>query len=181
MQRAGAEGEQGMARRQQYQDPFAMFDAMFDRMQRDFFGSSLFGGLMPWRGGGEVAGPIERVPRMQIREADNKLVITAELPGLDPSDVHVDVEQDLLTIRGESRKQEEREGAQMERSVSYFRQLWLPEGVDPDQAQASYRNGVLTLQFTRQAQRPGAKQIPISTESSQQQQQQQQQGQQRAA
>lgn len=152
------ERESGLARR--FQDPFAMFDWMFDRMQRDLFGPSAFGGLLAGHG---EAGAVERVPRVEMREEGDTLVLMAELPGIEPNDAQIELEQDVLTIRGQSRGREEREGRTMERSVSFFRQLRLPEGVDPERAEASYRNGMLTIRFPRAA-RAGTRQIPISSE-----------------
>lgn len=53
----------------------------------------------------------------------------------------------------------------IERSVSFYRQLQLPDGIDVEQAQASYKNGVLTIRFPKRAERSNVKQIPINTES----------------
>ena len=148
------EGEHGLARR--YQDPVSWFDAMFDRMQRDLFGASLLSGLMPVRGGGEM-----RVPHVEMHERDDAIEITAELPGIEPDNVKLECEDNVLTIRGESRAQQEREGERSERYASFFRRMSLPDGVDADQAQASYRNGVLSIRFPHRAQRRTAREIPI--------------------
>ena len=157
-------GETGMARRQ-YQDPFSLMDAMFERMQRDLFGPSFLSGLLPARRHGEEGGEgALRVPRVDMHDTGDAIELTAELPGIDPKNVHVECEDDVVTIRGESSSEEQREGAQLRRRASFYRQIALPDGVDTEQGQASFRNGMLTLRFPRRAQRASARQIPISTE-----------------
>ena len=158
-------GETGMARRQ-YQDPFSLMDAMFERMQRDFFGPSFMSGLLPSRWQGEEGGEGQvRVPRMEMHDSGDAIELTAELPGIDPQNVHVECEENVVTIRGESSSEEQREGTQVRRRASFYRQIALPEGVDTEQGQASFRHGMLTLRFPRRSQRANARQIPISTET----------------
>jgi len=163
-------GGQSLAGRQ-YQDPLSLFDSMFERMQRELFGTSLFGALMPGRtgGGGEE---LQRVPRVQIEDTRDAIVLKAELPGVEPADVQIEIDQDVLTIRGESHARDEREGAEVERHLSFYRQIRLPENADPEKAEASCRNGVLAIRFPRQAERSQVRQIPIRTESGQPQPQQ---------
>src|SRR6266850_7139440 len=71
MERAGG-GERGLATRQ-YQDPFSLFDSLFERMQRDFFGTSLLNALIPARGGDGDAGRFVRMPRVQMRDTGEAL------------------------------------------------------------------------------------------------------------
>jgi HSP20 family protein len=159
------EGERSLAARQ-YHDPFSLVDAMFERMHRDFFPGPLMSLFARGRGDSEESGGM-RVPRVQMRGTGDTLEISAELPGVDPKDVKVECEADVLTISGESRAEEEREGGHLERYSSFYRQIPLPEGVEAEQAQASYRNGMLTIRFPRRAPRDSARQIPVSTESEQ--------------
>jgi HSP20 family protein len=163
MVRSGREEERGLASRQ-YQDPFSFMDMMFDRMQRDFFGPSLLGSLLgPQPVEGERG--FVRVPRMQSRDTGDAIVVTAELPGLDPDDVQIELKQDTLTVRGESRREEESEGGRFERHVSFYRQARLPEDIDAEQAKASYDNGVLTIRFPKRAERQDVRQIPVTAAS----------------
>jgi HSP20 family protein len=88
-------------------------------------------------------------PQIEVLERDGNLVVRADLPGVKRDDVEVNVDDDVLTIRGE-RRQEHREAEggyrRTERSYgTFFRQIALPEGVDPDQVQASYQDGVLEV------------------------------------
>jgi HSP20 family protein len=173
MARQGQGTERGLSTRS-YQDPFAALEAMFTRLQRDFFGMPLFS---PWRfggGGGEGEEDI-RVPQMRVHDAGDALELTAELPGINPEDVKVEIEGDTLTVRGENAHDEQSGGGRMQRRISFYRQLQLPENFDTDNVQASYRHGMLVLRLPKRAEsRRNARQIPISTEGGAQQQQQQQ-------
>jgi HSP20 family protein len=160
MARAG-DGERGMATRQ-YQDPFSLLDSLFERMQRDFFGTTLVNAMLP--SGGDGNGGAIRVPRLQIRDTGDAIALTAELPGIPPENVRVELEGDVLTISGEARQEEERDGERVEQQMSFYRQITLPDGIDADQAQASYTDGVLTIRFPKRAERGNARQIPVSTE-----------------
>jgi HSP20 family protein len=81
-------------------------DWLVDQMQRSFVGGSF---PSPWMGRrGE--GPRRRMPRLDVDEREDALVLTAELPGIDPEQVHVEWRESTLIIRGE-RRDEGREGA----------------------------------------------------------------------
>ena len=180
IERAGG-GEQGLATRQ-YQDPFSLFDSLFERMQRDFFGTSLLNALIPARGGdGNGGRGLVRMPRVQMRDTGEFLEVTAEMPGIEGANVSVAIDEDVLTISGEQRQEEGAEDAAVERYVSFYRQIRLPDDIDTEQAEASYRNGVLTVRFPKTRARGGAREIPVTTEQSGQQSGQEQQETQRAA
>jgi len=89
------------------------------------------------------------LPQVEMFERDDDLVIRADLPGLNKDDVKVEVARDGITIAGERRNEneEQREGYyRSERSYGkFYRRLPLPEGVDPEGAQATFRNGVLEI------------------------------------
>jgi len=88
-------------------------------------------------------------PQTEVFERDGQLVVRADLPGLRKEDVHIDVEIDSLVIRGErkSEHEENRSGIyHTERSYgSFYRELPLPEGVNPDEVRATFQNGVLEV------------------------------------
>jgi HSP20 family protein len=161
MERAES-GERGLATRQ-YQDPFSLFDSLFERMQRDFFGTSLLNALVPTRGGGGDGSQFVRMPRVQMRDTGDAIELTAEMPGVEGANVSVQIEDDVVTINGEQRRQEERDDTRMEQYVSFYRQIPLPDGIDTDQAQASYRDGVMTIRFPKTRARSDARQIPVTT------------------
>jgi HSP20 family protein len=96
-------------------------------------------------------------PAVDVNENNQEVTVTAELPGIDPKDVEIDVSGSTLTISGE-KKQECEETKQnyhyMERSFGRFqRSIELPSSVDPDKVDAVYKNGTLTISL---AKRPDA-------------------------
>jgi len=88
-------------------------------------------------------------PQLEVEERDNQLVVRLDLPGLNKEDVQISVADDVLTISGERKqeREEKREGFyHSERSYGNFqRSIPLPDGVNPDQVKANFRNGVLEV------------------------------------
>jgi len=86
---------------------------------------------------------------LDVSENENEFVVKASLPGVKPEDVQITVHGDTLTIRGESKAEEEKKGEQWHirerRFGSYQRSVTLATPVNSDQAQADYEHGVLTL------------------------------------
>jgi HSP20 family protein len=105
-------------------------------------------------------------PQIEVVERDDSLLIRADLPGVKRDDVEVNVENEVLTIRGQ-RRQEHREAEggyrRSERTYgTFYRQIPLPQGVDAGQIEASYEDGVLevTVPSPRDTQR-GRRRIEI--------------------
>jgi HSP20 family protein len=100
-----------------------------------------------------TAMPARWMPRMDVYEKDNQLVVEAELPGIKKEDVQVELEGGDLVIRGESRQEREvrdEDYYRTERSFgSFHRRLPLPFDVDPNQIQASMANGVLEVRIPK--------------------------------
>src|SRR5262245_35989580 len=98
-------------------------------------------------------------PAVDIVDKENLYEITAELPGLNESDIDVKVSGGVLTIKGE--KKDEREEKKKDYYVSerrygsFQRSFGVPDGVDTDRIEAQFRNGVLTITLpkTPQAQK----------------------------
>ncbi len=93
------------------------------------------------------------IPPVDVRETDDKILIDAELPGMDPKDVQVRVEGNSLLLSGE-RKQEKEEKAKgyqrIERSYGRFeREVPIPASADAEKCQASYKNGILTIEMPK--------------------------------
>lgn len=115
-----------------------------DRFRRDF--DDLFdrflGGRLSWQSPGKG-------PALESYVDNGKLVVRADLPGIDPKDVEITATGDQLTIRGKREQQREEKGRDfIHREVAYGsfeRTVKLPGGVNPDEIKASYNNGVLEL------------------------------------
>jgi HSP20 family protein len=93
-----------------------------------------------------------------------RLIVRADLPGVDPKDVDVTVTGNILRIKGSRHYEHEDKGRDfLRREVrygSFERSLTLPTGVDADQIRASYRNGVLELTVPIPAS-VGARKVPV--------------------
>ncbi len=86
---------------------------------------------------------------VDLYETDDSVVAKAALPGVDPDDVEISVNDDLLTIKGETKHEEKEEREHfLRRELSYGafgRTLPLPASVDVEKATAEYEGGVLTI------------------------------------
>jgi HSP20 family protein len=156
----------GLAERGGYGgDPFLSLhremNRLFDDVLRGPFGVPVQSGE---QGGGMM------MPHMDVSETENEVRICAELPGVSEKDVDVSLSDDVLTIRGEKkfeRKDETENYHFVERSYGTFqRSLRLPYAVDPNQVQASFENGVLTVTLPKGKEQERSRRIQISGGSS---------------
>ena len=89
------------------------------------------------------------MPSADISETKDKLLIKAELPGLEAKDINVSVSGDLLTIKGEKKKEEEEKDEHhhfVERYYGSFqRSFRLPVSVQSDKVEATFDKGVLNI------------------------------------
>ena len=93
-------------------------------------------------------------PAVDIKEEDDRFVIYVDLPGVDPKDIKITMEQGVLTLKGECSKEakEERDGYKRVERVSenFYRRFSLPETVDAERIEAEGKNGVLQLTLPKQ-------------------------------
>jgi HSP20 family protein len=103
------------------------------------------------------------MPRVETYRRDSDYVVRVDLPGVDPKDVHVEAEGNLLSISGE-RKSEEKGSEYRETFYGRFeRHFALPQGVEPSKISAHYEHGVLEIRVPLPAQLAG-RNIPIQLE-----------------
>jgi HSP20 family protein len=145
-----------------FSNPFSAMRRIHDEMDRMFAQawqgrsgtSGIGGGLSTW------------APAVEVSQRDNEMVVCAELAGLKPEDVKVEVTEDALIIEGERKQENEnREGGRWHSERSYgrfYRTIPLPEGADTEKARADFKNGELLV--TVPVHRPENKRrhIPIS-------------------
>jgi HSP20 family protein len=90
---------------------------------------------------------------LDVSETKDEIIVKASLPGVRPEDVHITVQGDTLSIRGESKAEEEKKDENYylrERRYGQFqRTLTLSTPVKADKAQAQFENGVLTLKLPK--------------------------------
>lgn len=137
-------------------DRFNYLRQQIDRLFEEPFGSL--------RG---LAGEGMFEPDVDMTERDKDILVTAELPGIDQKDVQIEVDEDMLTIRGEKRSEEsgEQGGRRWkERSYGKFeRSIQLPTDVKADAAKAEFKNGVLRITLPKsEMAKPHAHKISIS-------------------
>jgi len=113
-------------------------------------------------------------PSLDVHESGDEFCVTADLPGIAPEDIDLQIEGDMLTITGESKREEERDEKGyhlMERSSGSFRRsLRLPFEPDPERITAECKNGVLTVHVPKEGQQQRSKRIPIGGTGAGQQQ-----------
>jgi len=106
------------------------------------------------------------VPALDISETATGVTVTAEIPGLDPADVDINLTGNLLTLRGEKKEESEEKGRnwhRLERSYgSFSRSIQLPESADPEKVKATCENGVLRIDIGKSdASRPRSIKVDV--------------------
>ena len=126
----------------------------FQDMRGMHGGLDRFGnGLATWNGSREPN--TWAIPVDVVRDGD-EIVVHASLPGVDPDEIEVSVEDNVLTIKGSTKENLETGGRKEDdylvkerRTGSFRRTLRLPKTADADKARPHYDNGVLTVSFPR--------------------------------
>jgi HSP20 family protein len=132
--------------------PFEAMERRMEQMERmfeDFFPS-------PWKRGlglpsllGKSMWAEEWMPKADLIDRDNEIVVRAELPGVEKDDLDLTVTDNTVTIKGETKKEEKEEKGDYYRSEtsrgSFMRTFALPSEVDGSKANAEFKNGILEL------------------------------------
>ena len=142
-------------------DPFRDLNMLQDRMNRlfDDAGST-------WRTD-EPAATTSWSPSVDIFETEGEIVVKAELPGMDRKDIQLNLENNVLSLRGERKFQKETKDDnyhRIERSYGVFsRAFSIPASVDEERIRADYKDGVLKIVLPKKDQAK-PKQIKIASE-----------------
>jgi len=93
------------------------------------------------------------VPRVNVSETDKEVQVSAELPGMDEKDVKVELEDDVLVLRGEKKHESEDKKGDWHRVEysygSFHRAIPLPASVDAAKARAKFAKGVLRVEIPK--------------------------------
>ena len=93
-------------------------------------------------------------PAVDISEDEHRYLIRADLPGVDPKDIDVNLEADELTLRGERKEEKEEKGKNWQRTErfhgEFYRRFRLPESADPEHIEAHSDKGVLEIVIPKQ-------------------------------
>jgi HSP20 family molecular chaperone IbpA len=131
---------------QVWDEPFAMMRSLSEEMDRMV---EKFVGFPARAAPRQQTPPSSWTPLVDVTQAQDRMMISAELPGVQCHDVHVEVRNDRVTIEGERRQQWEDGDRQLHRSERcygyFYRVIALPEGADPNTASAAMRDGVLEI------------------------------------
>jgi len=110
----------------------------FDRLFEDFWGR--------WP---QLRPEEEWTPALDVSETENEVRVLVELPGIDPKDIEVTVQGDVLTIKGERKQEKEEKKENFHRVERYYgsfcRTLRLPAVAEVEKVTAGYKDGVLKL------------------------------------
>lgn len=144
-----------------YRDPASLFG--LQRLNRIL--DEAFSGAFPEQG--SVITSTLFAPT-DVSEDENALQITMELPGVDPDDVRLSLENNVLTIRGEKKQQFDENNERVHRFERVYgvfeRTFVLPNTVDPERIEARFENGVLVVRIPK-AERARPREIRVSSSS----------------
>jgi HSP20 family protein len=108
------------------------------------------------------------MPAVNIKESDKDFVLELAVPGTDKKDLKIDINDDVVTISSESRSEKEEDNDGYKRKefsyASFCRSFYLPENVNRDKIQASYKDGILKVELPKHEEDKNkiSKQIKIS-------------------
>ena len=104
-------------------------------------------------------------PKVDIHEEENAFVIYADIPGVDPKEIEIEMDNHVLSIKGERKTQPLHKGKEdyrIERSSGKFlRQFTLPESVDVENITATNQHGVLKLQIPKTKENKNYRKITV--------------------
>jgi HSP20 family protein len=127
-------------------DPFREMLNLRREMDR-LFDNTFFGPDFNW------AQPAAWDLALDVAENDDEIIVKASIPGINPDDLEVTYTENTLTIKGEVKAEEEKEGSKYHlrerRYGTFMRSISLPVGVKADSIQANYEAGVLTLHLPK--------------------------------
>lgn len=126
-------------------EPYRDLQSMRTMMER-FFGEPMTGFTGVWPRG-------EMSLALDVAEEKDAYLVKASVPGVKPEEIDVSMVNNVLTIRGEMKEdqeiKEEEYHLRERRYGSFMRSVTLPDSVDAEQIEATYENGVLTLRVPK--------------------------------
>lgn len=126
-------------------EPLREIEGLFDRLTKSFGPLRLEAG--------EGLSAADWSPRVDIAETDEAFVVKAELPEVSKDDVHVTVDNGMLTLQGERKQEKEEKGKRFHRIKrsygSFARSFTLPDNVDATKVTASFKDGMLNIQLPK--------------------------------
>jgi len=141
-------------------NPFSIMRRMTEEMDRvfgEFAARSGNGGATTW------------LPAIEVSQRDGNYVVRAELPGMRPEDVKVEVTGDALILEGERKAERDDDKGGIRRTEiqygRFYRVIPFPEGTNLEQAHASFENGVLEITVPVPQEQSNRRRIPVEAAS----------------
>lgn len=110
------------------------------------------------------------LPAVDVFDKKDAVVLKAELAGMDPDDIEIEVEDNVLTIKGERKEEETKEGegwiVRESNYGAFERSLTIPEGVDLASIKASFKDGVLEVHVPKAAKEAKPKTVKVEVAQS---------------
>lgn len=129
-------------------EPWTMMNQLHNELNRFFEPATRYDG------GDYETAATDWVPAVDIREEKDRFLLHADVPGVDPKDIEITMENGVLTIRGERTEEkstEEQGYSRVERMHGrFFRRFSLPDTADADKIEAKGKNGVLEVVIPKQ-------------------------------
>jgi HSP20 family protein len=123
-------------------EPWALFGRLHRQLEQSF--------------GDTDAASISWIPRVDVREENERFVVTADLPGVDGKNIEITADEGVLTISGQRGSEKKTAGEGYERveraSGTFLRRFTLPESADAEAIKATHVNGVLELSIPKRPQ-----------------------------
>lgn len=143
-------------------DPFKDLQSLQERMNR-LFGES----VGRWTGGTEDVFGGQWGPPVDIHESDQEFVVTAEVPGLEIKDLDLQIQENVLTLKGEKRVERTDKQDRYHRVErihgTFHRSFALPKSVDQEKVQAKLKDGVLEIRIPK-VEKVKPKHIPVASQ-----------------
>ena len=123
-------------------EPWALFGRLHRQLEQTF--------------GDTDAASISWIPRVDVREENERFVVTADLPGVDGKNIEITADEGVLTISGQRGSEKKTAGEGYERveraSGTFLRRFTLPESADAQAIKATHVNGVLEVSIPKRPQ-----------------------------
>jgi HSP20 family protein len=147
-------------------DPFRELEAMSKSLDRLF---DEFTGLRPTRTMSRSLETLSWQPAVEVSETESEVLVKAELPGVDPKDVDISLTENQLSLKAETRHQEEEKNRNFIRREmrygSFLRVLELPAVVNSGEAKAVFKHGILELRMPKRVPaKPAQVKVKVETE-----------------
>jgi len=127
---------------------------LLDRFQREFARFGDFDAFARGNGDGSSVVTSHWSPAVDVKEETDRFVILADLPGVDPKEIEVSMENGVLSLRGERKfdKEEDRDGFHRVERVrgTFYRRFSLPDTADSEHIEARGKDGVLEIVIPKQ-------------------------------